>query len=144
MCSTTAHSTTENNPIKTLGIHHLGLSVPNIQETAEFFIEYLGFKQVGEKPDYPAIFISNGTIMLTLWKIKNQENMNIFDRQSNVGLHHFALNVINLETLQNLYQTLSQLDNVDIEFAPEALVGLPFHHMMCFIPGGIRLELICE
>jgi hypothetical protein len=31
---------------------------------------------------------------------------------------------------------------VKIEFAPEPLGGGPTRHMMCAIPGGIRLELI--
>jgi predicted metal-dependent peptidase len=65
-----------------------------------------------------------------------------FDRKNNIGLHHFALKVANLEQLQQLFEKLSQLDSVEIEFAPELLGELPIHHMMCLIPGGIRLELI--
>ena len=67
MCSTTAHPHTNAASFNTLGIHHLGLSVPDIKQTAAFFIDQLHFKQVGEKPDYPAIFVSDGTVMLTLW-----------------------------------------------------------------------------
>jgi catechol-2,3-dioxygenase len=143
MCSTTTHSTSNDATINTLGIHHLGLSVPDIKETAAFFIEQLNFSQVGEQPEYPAIFISDGTVMLTLWQIKDVGNMTAFNRHDNVGLHHFALKIANLEELQSLHQQLAVLDNVAIEFAPEQLEGFPFHHMMCLIPGGVRLELIC-
>ena len=33
-------------------------------------------------------------------------------------------------------------DDVTIEFAPEPLAGGPARHLMCRIPGNIRLELI--
>lgn len=139
MCSTT---NTETKSINTLGIHHLGLTVPNLQDTVDFFIDQLNFEKVGEKPAYPAIFVSDGSIMLTLWQAKNASNAIAFNRQSNIGLHHFALKVTNLEQLQALHEKLVKLDNVEIEFAPEPLGDSPFHHMMCLIPGGIRLELI--
>jgi catechol 2,3-dioxygenase-like lactoylglutathione lyase family enzyme len=144
MCNTTTSSNTktEKKEINTLGIHHLGLTVPNLQETVAFFIEQLNFEKVGEKPAYPAIFVSDGSVMLTLWQASDVNKALAFDRKHNIGLHHFALKVANLEQLQKLHQQFTQLDNVDIEFAPEPLEGSPFHHMMCLIPGGIRLELI--
>ena len=138
MCSTTMNT----KSIYTLGIHHLGLTVSNLQETTAFFIDQLNFEKVGEKPDYPAIFVSDGSIMLTLWQAKDANNTVAFNRQHNIGLHHFALKVADLEQLKKLHQRLVKLDNVEIEFAPEQLGGTPFHHMMCLIPGGIRLELI--
>lgn len=144
MCSTTTQPAANTVNISTSGIHHLGLSLPDIKQTAAFFIEQLNFKKVGEKPDYPAIFISDGTVMLTLWQIKDLDNTIHFDRQKNVGLHHFALKVATIAQLQTIYNNLAKLDDVVIEFAPEALGTSPFQHMMCLIPGGIRLELISE
>jgi len=136
-------STSSLSPI-TQGIHHLGLSLPDIKQTAAFFIEHLHFKQVGEKPDYPAIFVSDDTVMLTLWQLNDVESSHGFDRKHNVGLHHFALNVTSIKQLNQLYQQFLTLDNVEIEFSPEPLAGSPFYHMMCFIPGGVRLELIAS
>ncbi|MEG3753916.1 VOC family protein [Psychromonas arctica] len=148
MCSTSTTSensnATDTTTIGTSGIHHLGLTIPDIQQTAAFFIEQLNFKKVGEKPAYPAIFVSDGTVMLTLWQIKDVDNLTEFDRTKNVGLHHFALKVNSIEQLHALYQKLLKLESVDIEFAPEALGDSPFVHMMCSIPGGIRLELISD
>lgn len=43
-----------NTKPMTQGVHHVGLNVPDLQATRRFFIETLGFTQVGEKPDYPA------------------------------------------------------------------------------------------
>ena len=126
----------------TKGSHHIGLTVPDITATRNFFVNVLGFEQVGEVLDYPAVFISDGTIMLTLWQAVDPANATTFDRKNNIGLHHFALRVESLETLESIHQTLLNTADVEIEFAPEPLEGLPAHHMMFYIPGGIRMELI--
>lgn len=93
-------------------------------------------------PDYPAVFVSDGTIMLTLWQADNPKQATTFDRKNNIGLHHFALKVENLEVLKSLHQTLLNTPDVEIEFAPEPLGNGSTHHMMCYIPGGIRMEFI--
>ena len=126
----------------TKGSHHIGLTVTDIKATRNFFVDILGFEQVGEVPDYPAIFVSDGSIMLTLWQVADPANATPFDRKNNIGLHHFALKVDNLATLQSIHQTLLNTAGVEIEFAPEPLKGLPANHMMFYIPGGIRMELI--
>lgn len=126
----------------TQGIHHLGLTVPNIKEASSFFIDALGFTQVGDIPSYPAIFVSDGEVMLTLWQAKEPEQATPFDRHKNIGLHHFALRLADSSALIDLYKQLETRPDVTIEFAPEALGESGMQHMMCRIPGNIRLELI--
>jgi len=126
----------------TQGAHHIGLTVPDLAETRAFFVDTLGFDQVGEKPDYPAVFVTDGTTMITLWQAADPANAVPFDRKNNIGLHHFALKVADAGVLDNLYHKLDATNGVDIEFAPEPLGGGPTRHMMCFIPGGIRMEFI--
>lgn len=126
----------------TQGAHHIGLTVPDLSAAQTFFLDTLGFRQVGEVPDYPAVFISDGTVMLTLWQAIDPANAIAFDRKNIIGLHHFALKVANLDALNALHQTLLTTDGVEIEFGPEPLGGGPTHHMMFYIPGGIRMELI--
>ncbi len=126
----------------TQGIHHLGLTIQDIHETSAFFCDQLGFKVVGEKPDYPAIFVSDGTIMLTLWQAKSDSPTVPFDRHHNIGLHHFALKIRNQEALETLYSRLADHAAVTIEFKPEPLGQTDILHMMCTIPGGIRVEFI--
>lgn len=128
----------------TRGAHHIGLTVPDLAGARAFFVDTLGFDQVGEKPDYPAVFVSDGVTMITLWKAADPAKAVPFDRRNNVGLHHFALKVENAGVLDDLYHRLDTTDGVDIEFAPEPLGGGPTHHMMCFIPGGIRMEFIAS
>lgn len=124
------------------GAHHIGLTVPDLTKTRAFFIESLGFSQVGEVVDYPAVFLNDGTTMITLWQAENTETATQFDRKNVIGLHHFALKVDNAEALDELHQQLIEANDVGIEFAPESLGGGPAKHMMITIPGGIRMELI--
>lgn len=127
----------------TQGIHHLGLAVLDVKAASSFFIEALGFSFVNEVPAYPAIFVSDGSIMLTLWQVEDPASATPFNRRGNIGLHHFALRLASTTDIDELHQTLSQREDVVIEFAPEEARGLTgVRHMMCHIPGGIRLELV--
>ncbi|MEM7062444.1 MAG: VOC family protein [Cyanobacteria bacterium P01_B01_bin.77] len=126
----------------TQGAHHIGLTVPSIEDTRDFFINVLEFNQVGEVPNYPAYFISDGTVMLTLWQAADPGKATPFDRKNNIGLHHLALKVKDIDTLNHIYQTLIKTEEVRIEFAPELSGSGPAQHLMAYIPGGIRLELM--
>ena len=127
-------------PAKTNGIHHLGLTVPNLAQAREFFVDALGFSQVGEKPNYPAVFVSDGAVMITLWQAN--EGATAFDRHTNIGLHHFALEVPGHEALEALHEAFALREDVVVEFAPEPLGTAGARHLMSRIPGNIRLELI--
>ena len=127
---------------KTLGVHHFGLTVPRLGDARDFFVDGLGFEQVGEVPDYPAVFVSDGTVMITLWQAEDPDSAVAFDRRHVIGLHHLALRVADREALEVLHGELAARDDVQVEFAPESLRDGPVMHMMCRIPGDIRLELI--
>ncbi|MFN3231989.1 MAG: VOC family protein [Alphaproteobacteria bacterium] len=126
----------------TRGAHHIGLTIPDLARTRAFFVDTLGFSQLGEVPDYPAVFLTDGTTMLTLWQAEDPASAVGFDRRRNIGLHHFALKVANPDILQGLHEKLLAIDDVEIEFAPEPLGAGPTHHMMVFVPGGVRVEFI--
>ena len=131
-----------NKTAKTKGAHHVGLTVPDLAAAREFFIDALGFSQVGEVPDYPAAFLSDGSLMITLWQAEDPENAVPFDRRSNIGLHHLALSVGDADDLERLSAELASREDLDVEFEPEGLGNSGIQHMMCRIPGNIRLELI--
>ena len=124
----------------TAGIDHVGLSVRDLNLTRRFFIECLGWSQVGEKPEYPAAFVSDGHVMLTLWQVTEPQRRVEFDRKANVGLHHLALRVGSEEALNEIFSRVSQWPDVKVEFAPENLGSGPKRHTMIYEPGGIRLE----
>jgi catechol 2,3-dioxygenase-like lactoylglutathione lyase family enzyme len=124
----------------THGIDHIGLAVRNLNDTRDFFIQCLGWNLVGERPAYPAAFVSDGHIMLTLWQVTNQDKLVAFDRKTNVGLHHLALRVGSEETFNEVFVRVSGWPGVVVEFAPENLGEGPKRHTMVYEPGGIRLE----
>lgn len=121
----------------THGVHHVGLAVSNLESSADFFTRVLGWQEVKRREDYPAIFVSDGCIMVTLWA--TEESASPFDRRKNVGLHHLALHVQRRAELTVIHQRL--VDNgIRIEFTPTELNGGPAMHMMCYDPSGIRIE----
>lgn len=131
----------ENTKAVTRGAHHVGLTVPDLEKTRRFFTETLGYQQVGEVPDYPAVFLTDQHMMITLWQAADPGTATPFDRKNVIGLHHLALSV-DADALDDLHARLRATPEVAIEFAPEPLGGGPTRHMMCFIPGGIRVEFI--
>lgn len=122
----------------TQGTHHVGLTVSRLEESVAFFTQLLGWKEVFRKPDYPAVFVSDGSIMLTLWEVKTDQPVE-FDRRANVGLHHLALRVDHEKTLQQIHDRVAA-SGLRIEFPPEFVGEGPSRHMMCYEPSGIRVE----
>lgn len=128
----------------TVGIDHIGLSVRNLENTRRFFCDCLGWSVVGERPDYPAAFVSDGRQMVTLWQVESPERAIAFDRRANVGLHHLALAVADRAGLDALYERVSKWPDVVVEFGPELLGKGPKTHFMVREPSGVRLEFACD
>ena len=76
----------ESAAASTSGIHHIGLTVGKLEETAAFFVEQLGWKLLRRDPAYPAIFVSDGQVMVTLWQAKGPGETVPFDRFRVTGL----------------------------------------------------------
>jgi catechol 2,3-dioxygenase-like lactoylglutathione lyase family enzyme len=124
----------------TKGTHHIGLTVSRLEESADFFITLLGWKEVRRNEEYPAIYVSDGSIMVTLWATREQPS-NPFNKNKNVGLHHAAFQIRDEDDLNSLHEKLIH-SGVKIEFSPEFLGKGPAKHMMCYEPSGIRVEFI--
>jgi catechol 2,3-dioxygenase-like lactoylglutathione lyase family enzyme len=130
----------KSKPI-TRGVHHVGLTVSRLEESASFFVEILGWSELRRDLDYSAIFVTDGALMITLWEAKSNLPK-AFDRKENVGLHHLALSVASFADLDLVHKTLIE-HGIKIEFSPELLRDGPARHMMCYEPSGIRVEFIC-
>ncbi len=133
--------TETQQPRWTGGAHHVGLTVPDLAEAVRFFQDGLDFQKVGEVPAYPAAFLSDGEVMITLWQATDGTAAVGFDRHRNLGLHHLALRV-GEHGLDALHERLAARADVEIEFAPVPLGEGPTRHMMTRIPGEIRVEFI--
>ncbi|BBP98561.1 hypothetical protein BSFA1_36900 [Burkholderia sp. SFA1] len=124
----------------TSGIDHVGLTVRNLEATRDFFVQCLEWKIVGERPEYPAVFVSDGKLLVTLWQVKDDSAPNAFDRRKNIGLHHLAFRAADEAALATILERVSAWPGVEVEFAPELLGAGPKRHMMIYEPGGIRIE----
>ena len=124
----------------TVGVDHVGLSVGNLEGTRRFFCDCLGWKVVGERPDYPAVFVSDGSLIVTLWQVESPTSAVAFDRRANVGLHHLALAVADRPGLDAVYERVARWPDVVVEFAPELSGKGPKIHFMVREPSGARLE----
>jgi catechol 2,3-dioxygenase-like lactoylglutathione lyase family enzyme len=130
----------QSRPV-TKGSHHIGLTVSKLEESASFFVDVLGWSEVRRDPDYPAIFVTDGVLMVTLWAVKSSSSIH-FDRKANVGLHHLALSVDSFVDLDTIHQRVTEY-GLKVEFSPDLLRKGPAKHMMCYEPSGIRIEFIC-
>lgn len=90
------------------------------------------------REDYPAIFVRDDALTITLWKTQTDEPIT-FNRKTNVGLHHLALRVENKVDLFRLVDLL-KANQIEIEFEPTLIREGPSMHMMCYEPSGIRIE----
>ncbi|MBE5073239.1 VOC family protein [Erythrobacteraceae bacterium E2-1 Yellow Sea] len=138
-----AQDTAEPAPEReTLGLNHIGLAVSDLGATVAFFTDTLGWETAGGDPDYPSIFVTNGEMFVTLWRVTDPATATPFNRKTNVGLHHMAITVRDLTTLHELHRRFVAHPGVVIEFAPEFLGNGPTTHMMIREPSGLRLEFI--
>jgi len=125
----------------TSGVHHIGLTVPDIDQARAFFCGVLGFDEVGGMPDYPSIFVSDGVILLTLWRAADPLTARAFDRRANIGLHHLSLAVSDDAALETVWEKVRAHSEVVIDSAPSPIrPGSRTRHFLVFIPGGIRIE----
>ncbi len=127
---------------ETVGLNHLGLTVKNLHASKSFFVEGLGWTESGFDASYPRTAVSDGVVRLTLWQVDHNSGVTTFNRKHNVGLHHLALEVKTEEKLNAVYQKIKGFPGVKIKFSPELVGDGPRKHMMCFEPGGIRVEFI--
>lgn len=125
----------------TRGVHHIGLTVPDLDQARSFFCGVLGFDEVGGVPAYPAIFVSDGAILLTLWRAADPLTARGFDRRANIGLHHLSLAVADDAALDRAWDKVSSHADVVVDAVPGPIrPGSGTRHFLVFIPGGVRIE----
>lgn len=124
----------------TAGVHHVGLTVGDLEASTQFFEQVLGFDRIGGRPEYPAIFVSDGTVMLTLWQAK-ADSPTPFDRTCNIGLHHLCLRISSAENVQIAFDRAKAHPGVEAEFEPTTVATGNGTYAMVFEPSGNRIEL---
>ncbi|MBY3592301.1 VOC family protein [Rhizobium bangladeshense] len=122
------------------GLDHVGLTVPDLGRSLTFFTDCLGWEKIGERPDYPAAFVSDGTVKITLWQVADKNSSVNFNRRQNVGLHHLALKTRSEADFAQLFARVSAWPGTGVEFAPQISGAGPKMHFMIYEPGGCRIE----
>jgi alpha-D-ribose 1-methylphosphonate 5-phosphate C-P lyase len=133
MCSDTDYCSTRRAD------GHIGLTVADLNASANFFTGALGWKVFGGNPDYPSVYVTNGHLKLTLWQRKSASPRG-FDRHAQTGLHHFALKVSDRDGLDAVFGCVADWPGVVVEFSPELSGKGPKIHFMITEPGGNRME----
>jgi catechol 2,3-dioxygenase-like lactoylglutathione lyase family enzyme len=105
----------------TRGLDHVGLTVLDLEASRAFFVECLGWKVVGGKPAYPAVYVSDGSGVITLWRVEDPTSYVGFDRRKNVGLHHLAIKVPSRAALDELHAKVATWPGVSVELRPSSL-----------------------
>ena len=124
----------------TQGIHHVGLTVGDLEATVKFFEDVLDFERIGGRPDYPSVFISDGSVMLTLWQAK-VDDPTPFDRTCNIGLHHLCIRMSDEASLNEAFDRAQNYHGVEVEFPPEPVATGNGAYAMVYEPSGNRIEL---
>lgn len=126
------------------GIHHLGLTVSDLDAAREFFIGPLGHEVAEGMDAEPACFVSDGATIIALWQAEGGPKVYDFDRHRNVGLHHAAF-LVKTENLAPLFDAISHHPGVRIEAElGRVSKDIDASHFMVVIPGGPRIEFICS
>lgn len=127
---------------QTTGLNHLGLTVRDLDQTTQFFVDLLGWQETARDERYPRTTVTDGVTRLTLWQADRTGTIKPFDRRANIGLHHVALSVSTQATLNLLAKAIASYDGANVEFTPELMGAGPRQHMMFTEPGGLRIELV--
>ena len=122
----------------TTGVQHIGLAVSKLEESAAFFTKILGWEEVKRREDYPAIFVRDNALTITLWKTQTDDPVE-FNRKTNVGLHHLALRVENKADLFQLLEVL-KANQIEIEFAQNVIQQPQSVTMITDDTSGRRVE----
>jgi hypothetical protein len=104
----------------------------------------LGWSETGYDASYPRTAVSDGVVRLTLWQTDQSIKITEFNRRTNVGLHHLALEVESEVKLNEIHAMMQNQPGVNIAFAPEFVGSGPRKHMICHEPGGIRIEFLWQ
>ncbi|NRD79150.1 VOC family protein [Bacillus sp. BRMEA1] len=120
----------------TKGVNHVGLSVTNLKETKDFFVDILEF-QVLKYIEGDYAFVTDGNTMITLWQTA-EETADV----KTAGLHHLAFQVESVDLLRKIEERMKQ-KKIRLQFDGIGVRGQEggFIALFCYEPSGIRIEL---
>lgn len=128
------------SPIALGGVHHVRLTVTNVDRARAFYTEVLGFEHIMDLS--PGVFLSNGTVGLGLGPSPDPARALGGDRfdENRVGLDHLSFGVGSRDDLE---RAVRLLDERDVPHGEIKDLGAAFGlYILAFRdPDNIQLEL---
>jgi glyoxylase I family protein len=95
-------------PIATGPVHHLRLTVSDVERSREFYTEVVGFQFVMELPS--GVFLSNGAVGLGLGPSPEPTRAPANDQfdEARIGLDHLSFSVASRDELERARQLLDE------------------------------------
>ncbi len=118
-----------------LGIHHIELTVKNLEISRKFYEKLLGFKVVAEYPNFVMFF--KGSIYLGLTDHKEKQTNEKF-QETNIGLDHVSFLV---QSRQDLDEAIVFFDKENINHGEIRKLSNDLFVLAFRDPDNIQLEL---
>lgn len=129
-----------SNSISTGGVHHLAITVGDLNRSTEFYTRYLGFQFVADFG--PKKMFSNGSLLLSLAPPPDPSQAIEDDRfsENRIGLDHVSLSVASLAEMEAAAAFLDEhgVTRGEIKDLGE---GFAIYVMVIRDPDNIQLEL---
>ncbi len=128
------------SPIGTGPVHHLRLTVTDVDCARQFYIGVLGFRVAMEIP--PGVLLTNGSVLLGLGPAPELDRRTKSDRfdENRVGLDHLSFSVASREDLE---RAVTFLDARGVLHGEIKDLGPSFgiYVLMIRDPDNVQLEL---
>jgi methylmalonyl-CoA/ethylmalonyl-CoA epimerase len=104
-------------------IRHIAIAVPNPEEAARFYMKALGLQRVGETHSDLAdgVYLTDGYINLAFLNYRTDEAAGKERGKSYVGVHHFGVQVDDLEASGKLIETHGGHFFMDLPMDPNSV-----------------------
>lgn len=128
------------------GLHHLSLTVRDVDRSAAWYEDVLGFRRTGdyESPDggRRKVFLQHGDLSIRLGLTEHRAGDRTRFDETRVGLDHLAFRVRDRAALETWVQALTAANVVHSPVAPAN--SIPGAFVLVFRdPDNVQLELFC-
>jgi catechol 2,3-dioxygenase-like lactoylglutathione lyase family enzyme len=126
-------------------IKHIAIATQHADETARFYIEVMGLKQVGivDNENASGYYLSDGHINLAILDFKHDQPTGVEYGAGYSGIHHFGFEV------DSLAETQKQLEDAGVEPRHDINAAFNFHtdtrrlnvEMKYAAPDGVIMDI---
>ena len=126
-------------------IKHVALTTHDVENTAKFYIEVFGMKEMGKinDPGTVGCFLSDGEINLAILSFKNDQAAGIERGKGFTGIHHIGFEVEDMASIADKRATAGATRRRDVEQALGVIEGERKHNVEVkyTVPDGVMLDV---